>query len=68
MTYCENNINNDDKIWDEAMKDEIQAHLKNGTWFLIEKKENQKVIGCKMILKEKYISDGMYRVSHFGCP
>ena len=56
--YCENNINTDDKIWDEAIKDEIRAHLKNGTWFLIDKKKNQKVIGCKMILKEKYKSDG----------
>ena len=42
--YCENNINNDDKIWLEAIKDEIRAHLKNGTWFLIDRKKNQKLI------------------------
>ena len=44
--------------WQEAIRSEIKAHLKNGTWKIIEKKNVQNVIGCKMILKKKYKANG----------
>lgn len=50
---CENT-----DVWEEAVENEIRAHLKNETWVLVDKTENKKPIGCKIILKEKYKSDG----------
>jgi len=50
--------NSNDEEWQEAIKNEIKAHLKNDTWTIIDKKKDSNVIGYKMILKNKYNAKG----------
>lgn len=49
---------NDLSYWHEAIKEEIKSHLKNNTWSIINKTEDMNTIDCKLVLKEKYKSDG----------
>lgn len=51
---CEEN----ESEWEEAIKAEIKAHLRNNTWKIIEKGEHENIVSCKMILKEKINVDG----------
>lgn len=47
-----------DEDWDEAIQNEIIAHIQNGTWEIVQKGKEVNIIGNKMILKEKFNSDG----------
>ncbi|CAK9821558.1 Retrovirus-related Pol polyprotein from transposon TNT 1-94 [Anthophora retusa] len=42
----------------EAMRREYIALIQNGTWTLVDRPENKKVVSCKWVLKTKYRSDG----------
>lgn len=42
-----------DPIWRKAMDEEIAAHQRNGTWKLVPRPKDQKVIGSKWIYKVK---------------
>lgn len=44
--------------WFEAMASEIISILENYTWDLIDRQKDQDVIGCRMILRNKYSSSG----------
>ncbi|CAK9827482.1 Retrovirus-related Pol polyprotein from transposon TNT 1-94 [Anthophora retusa] len=44
--------------WKEAMRREYFALIQNGTWTLVNRPENKKVVGCKWVLRTKYRSDG----------
>ena len=44
--------------WRDAMKEELRAHLKNGTWKLVERPKGRTVLGCRMVLRNKYNPDG----------
>eukprot|EP00253_Pinus_taeda_P011137 PITA_11137 len=39
--------------WKEAMKDEMMALIKNGTWDLVELPKDRKTVGCKWVYKLK---------------
>ncbi|GJQ65663.1 hypothetical protein Trydic_g7751 [Trypoxylus dichotomus] len=41
----------DREFWLEAVKTELEAHQKNGTWELVEPPENRKIINCKWVFK-----------------
>ncbi|PKU72844.1 Retrovirus-related Pol polyprotein from transposon TNT 1-94 [Dendrobium catenatum] len=43
----------DSENWVKAMQDEYDSLIKNNTWILVNKKENQKVVSCKWIYKIK---------------
>lgn len=47
----EPNIN--DVEWREAIKKEIRAHIKNGTWIIKTKDKEENIVDFKMILKNK---------------
>jgi hypothetical protein len=47
-----------DDQWHDAIKEEIKSHITNQTWDLVDARENANVIGCKMVLKQKFNSDG----------
>lgn len=54
--YCDQDTEEeqDDRYWHDAIKAEIKAHVKNGTWRIIKReKDNMKLIDFKMILKMK---------------
>jgi hypothetical protein len=40
------------------MQKEYDALIKNGTWKLVDPPYGTKLIGCKWVFKNKYISDG----------
>eukprot|EP00253_Pinus_taeda_P002024 PITA_02024 len=40
--------------WKAAMKDEVMALGKNGTWDLIELPKDRKTVGCKLVFKLKW--------------
>lgn len=44
--------------WRDAMRKEIEALEKNGTWTLVDLPPGKKTIGCKWVYKIKYNSDG----------
>ena len=48
----------DAKDWKEAIACEFKPLLKSKTWILTEKPTNKHVVGCRLILKEKYNADG----------
>ncbi|BES94014.1 Hypothetical protein NTJ_06823 [Nesidiocoris tenuis] len=47
-----------DPQWFGAIKEEIKSHIKNGTWEIVEKKKDNKLVSCKLVLKDKFRSDG----------
>lgn len=47
-----------DPNWCDAMRKEIDALEKNGTWVLEDLPHGKKAIGCKWVYKIKYNSDG----------
>lgn len=53
---CE--VEENEKYWSKAIKEEIKAHIINGTWEIIEKRKNENIVDRKMILKNKYGQDG----------
>lgn len=46
------------QVWKDAMCEEINSILKNGTWKLCSLPVNKNVIGVKWIFKTKYKSTG----------
>uniref|UniRef100_A0A0A9Z310 Retrovirus-related Pol polyprotein from transposon TNT 1-94 n=1 Tax=Lygus hesperus TaxID=30085 RepID=A0A0A9Z310_LYGHE len=46
------------EIWEEAIKAEIRAHVKNGTWEITKLPPDRNAVGYRMILKEKLNPDG----------
>lgn len=46
------------KCWQDAMKAEYEALMKNHTWSLVECPTNSNVVGCNWIYKVKKIFDG----------
>ena len=44
--------------WDSAMAAELQALELNNTWSLVHFPPNKKAVGCKLVFKIKYKSDG----------
>jgi hypothetical protein len=47
-----------DSRWIQAMKEEMEALLKNKTWTLVSLPEGQKTVGCKWVFSIKYKADG----------
>jgi len=47
-----------DPKWRQAMSDEFNALIRNGTWQLIPTNSSQNVVGCKWIFRTKRHSDG----------
>ncbi|KAL6323788.1 hypothetical protein AAG906_002256 [Vitis piasezkii] len=48
--------------WRVAMEEELKMIKKNGTWELVDRPKNQKIIGVKWVFRIKYNSDGSYGV------
>ncbi|KAK2577749.1 hypothetical protein KPH14_012776 [Odynerus spinipes] len=44
--------------WREAIASEIRSIIKNDTWIITERPKNQKVIGSRIVLRNKYGHDG----------
>lgn len=44
--------------WKIAMKEELASLMENNTWELVEPPPNQKVIGCRWVLRVKFDADG----------
>lgn len=49
-----------DKLWQQAMNEEITAIEKNNTWQLTSLLEGKKTVGVKWIYKTKFNSDGRF--------
>ncbi|WKA01706.1 hypothetical protein VitviT2T_019974 [Vitis vinifera] len=47
-----------DSRWVQAMKEEMEALLKNKTWILVNLPKGQKTVGCKWVFSVKYKVDG----------
>lgn len=45
-------------VWKQAMADEFQALINNGTWTLVPKPPGANVISGKWVFKHKFCSDG----------
>ena len=46
------------KIWQDAMKEEITSIKNNDTWELVKLPKGKKCVGCKWVYKTKYNADG----------
>jgi hypothetical protein len=47
-----------DPKWTQAVKEEIEALLKNGTWTLVPLPKGKKIIGCRWVFSIKHKADG----------
>ncbi|CAL8169320.1 unnamed protein product [Prunus armeniaca] len=47
-----------EKIWHDAMEEEIRVIKKNSTWELVDRPKSKDIIGLKWIYKTKYNEDG----------
>jgi hypothetical protein len=50
----------DAKQWEIAMQEEIKSQMENGTWVLVQRPKNRKVVKCKWVYVIK--PDGRYKV------
>jgi hypothetical protein len=57
-TFKEAMASPDADKWYEAMVTEMQAHVKNGTWELVELPRGRKAIGSRWVFKIKCAADG----------
>lgn len=48
----------DQEEWMKTMATEWKSIIKNDTWILMDRSLNQKVISSRVVLKNKYSSDG----------
>ena len=46
-----------EKIWQDAMEEEIRVIKKNSTWELVDRPKSKDIIGLKWIYKTKYNED-----------
>lgn len=44
--------------WREAILTEIECLIKNNTWNIVDRPKDHRVIGCRMVLRNKYRPDG----------
>lgn len=44
--------------WRNAMKDEFRSLLKNNTWEIVDRPAGKNIIGCRIVLRNKYKPDG----------
>ena len=47
-----------DEVWQQAVKEELEAIEKNNTWKLVSLSDGKKIIGLKWIYKTKFNTDG----------
>ncbi|KAL1224861.1 Retrovirus-related Pol polyprotein from transposon RE2 [Cardamine amara subsp. amara] len=47
-----------DDVWVQAMLEEIEYMVKNGTWDEIDKPDKKKLVGCRWVYTIKYTSTG----------
>jgi hypothetical protein len=47
-----------DPKWTQAIKEEVEALLKNNTWTLVPLPEGKKAVGCKWVFSIKHKADG----------
>ncbi|OAE25191.1 hypothetical protein AXG93_925s1020 [Marchantia polymorpha subsp. ruderalis] len=52
-SYWEAMMSKDKKLWKCAMEEEITTLDKNETWVLVDKPKDQRVVGCKLVFKQK---------------
>lgn len=53
QNYKEASTSIDSEKWETSIKEELESHLKNGTWTLVENPQNTKPIGCKWVFRIK---------------
>lgn len=51
-------VSREDNFWDEAMREEIQNHLRNKTWVICDLPDGVKPVKSKWVFKTKYLPDG----------
>ena len=59
LTYREAMSRPDAKQWEIAMQEEIKSQMENGTWVLVNRPNNRRVVKCKWVYAIK--SDGRYK-------
>ena len=59
LTYREAMSRPDAKQWEIAMQEEIKSQMENGTWILVKRPNNRRVVKCKWVYDIK--SDGRYK-------
>jgi len=48
----------DHKEWEEAILSEISSMVKNDTWDIVERKDDQHIVGSRIVLTNKYNTNG----------
>jgi hypothetical protein len=59
LTYRKAMSRPDAKQWEIAMQEEIKSQMENGTWVLVQRPKNRKVVKCKWVYVIK--PDGRYK-------
>ena len=57
-TYKEAMLSRDVAFWKEAINDEMDSLLFNNTWTIVDLPPGSKAIGCKLVFRRKYTTDG----------
>jgi hypothetical protein len=58
MSFAEALRRPDTEQWHQAALEELAAHQSNGTWRLVERPKDRKVIGSRWVFKVKRNADG----------
>ncbi|CAA9995939.1 unnamed protein product [Nesidiocoris tenuis] len=48
----------DPSYWHDAIEAEIKSLIKNDTWEIVERTNQENIVGCRLVLKEKFNADG----------
>lgn len=59
LTYKEAMARPDAKQWEIAMQEELKSQMENGTWILVERPNNRRIVKCKWVFVIK--PDGRYK-------
>ena len=62
--YQEAMSSNESELWGGGMDEEIESLKKNGTWRLVKRPEDRKVIGCKWVYRRKPGIPGVEKPRH----
>lgn len=58
VAICDALESEDCEEWKDAIESEVLSLVKNDTWDIVQREDNQRIIGCRLVLTNKHGPDG----------